>query len=134
MPEHTAKREIGLYIRHARRMLEVAEHNLADGFFESAINRAYYATFYAASAVLATQGLSRSKHSGVISAFRQRFIRPGLIEIDYGDIYGRLMDDRHVSDYDVEAIVEPQRAQIDLDDARRFVDRIEQYLQEGGWL
>jgi len=115
-------------------MLEVAAHNLADGFYGSAVNRAYYAIFYAANALLATQGITRSKHSGVIAAFRQYFVKPGLVEVEYGDIYGRVMDDRHISDYDVETPIEPDRARTDLEDAHRFVDQIGRYLKEGDWL
>ena len=126
--------EVALYVEHAQQMLQVADHNLADGFYGSAINRAYYAIFYAANALLATQGLSRSKHSGVIAAFRQHFVKPGLVEVEYGKAYGRVMDDRHTSDYDVEATIEPGRAQTDIEDARSFVHRVERYLQEGGWL
>lgn len=132
--EHALRQEVALYIEHAHQMLEVAEHNVADGFYGSAINRAYYAIFYAANALLATRGLSRSKHSGVIAAFRQYFVKPGPIEVEYGDIYGRVMDDRHISDYDVETTIEPDRARTDLEDARRFVHRVERYLQGGGWL
>ena len=134
IPKHAAKREVGLYIERARQMLEVAAHNLADGFYDSAVNRAYYAVFYAANALLATQGIPRSKHSGAIAAFRQHFVKPGFIEIEYGDIYGRVMDDRHISDYDVETLIEPDRGQTDLGDAHRFVERIERYLNEENWL
>ncbi|HID63932.1 MAG TPA: HEPN domain-containing protein [Anaerolineae bacterium] len=84
--------EAALYVEHAQQMLQVADHNLADGFYASAINRAYYAIFYAANALLATKGLSRSKHSAVIATFRQYFVKPGLIEDKYSDIYGRVMD------------------------------------------
>jgi len=128
------KREVELYVEHAHQMLEVAEHNLADGFCESAVNRAYYAIFYAANALLATKGISRSKHSGVIAAFREYFVKTGHIEAEYSRIYERVMGDRHVSDYDVEAFVELEQARIDLDDAGRFVGRVEHLLQEGGWL
>jgi uncharacterized protein (UPF0332 family) len=121
-------------IEHAREILNAAAHNISGGFYGSAVDRAYYAIFYAANALLATQGLSRSRHSGVIAAFRQRFVKPGLIEAEYGDIYGRIMDDRHVSDYDVESSINPDRAQTDLDDARRFVDRSVRYLNERGLL
>ena len=134
IPEQASKHEAALYIDHARQMLKVAVHNLADGFYGSAINRAYYAIFYAANALLVTQGISRSKHSGVIVAFRQYSVKPGLIEAEYGEIYGRVMDDRHISDYDVEATIELDRAQTDLEDARRFVGRVERYLREGSWL
>ena len=44
------------------------------------------------------------------------------------------MDDRHISDYDVEAVIEPERARVDLDDAHRLVKRIEGYVREEGWL
>lgn len=81
--KQASKQESALYIEHARQMLEVAAYNLANDFYGSAINRAYYAIFYAANALLATRGLSRSKHSGVVAAFRQHFIRPGLIESEY---------------------------------------------------
>jgi uncharacterized protein (UPF0332 family) len=127
--------EVALYVEHAQQMLQVADHNLADGFYASAINRAYYAIFYAANALLATKGLSRSKHSAVVATFRQHFVKPGLIEDEYSDIYGRVMDDRHKADYDiVESTVDPVRAQTDLEDARHFVKRVERYLKQEGWL
>jgi uncharacterized protein (UPF0332 family) len=126
--------EIHLYVQHARHMLDVAEHNLAAAFHGSAVNRAYYAVFYSASALLATLGQSRSKHSGVMAAFRQQFIKPGLVEVEYSRIYERLMDDRQTGDYDLEAVIEPDRARADVDDARRFVARVERLFREQGWL
>ncbi len=132
--EQASKREVALYMQHAREMLEVAAHNLAEGFSGSAVNRAYYAIFYAANAMLRTKGVSRSKHSGVIAAFRQQFVKPGLLEVEYSDIYGRVMDNRQVSDYDVEVPTAPKVAADDLRDARRFVNRSEKYLQEEEWL
>jgi len=133
-PEHVGRQEVRIYIEHAHEMLDVAALNAAEGYHGSAINRAYYAIFYAANGLLATRGLARSKHSGVIAAFRERFVKPTLIEAEYSRIYERLMDDRHVSDYDVEAFIEPERARTDMEDARRFVQRVERFLQEEGWL
>ena len=126
--------EIELYMSHADEMLQVAEHNLAEGFYSTAVNRAYYAVFYAANALLSTKGLSRGKLSGVVAAFRQYFVKPGLIEAEYGRIYGQLMDDRRGADYDLETIIEPERATVDVEHAHRFVARVRQYLQQEGWL
>jgi len=39
-----------------------------------------------------------------------------------------------MSDYDVAAVLELDRVRTDVEDAERFVRRIERYLQEGGWL
>jgi uncharacterized protein (UPF0332 family) len=114
-------------------MLEVAELNLSEAFYGSAVNRAYYAIFYAANALLVTQGLARSRHSGVIAAFRERFVKEGPIEAEYSDIYGRVMENRHVSDYEIEVPIERQVAVRALGDAQRFVERIERFLEQEGW-
>jgi uncharacterized protein (UPF0332 family) len=133
-PKHAARQEVRLYIEHAYEMLDVAALNSAEGYHGSAINRAYYAIFYAANGLLATQGLARSKHAGVIAAFRERFVKPGLIEAEYSRIYGRVMDNRHASDYEIELSIDAGVAEKDLSDARRFVERAEQYLRQEGWL
>jgi hypothetical protein len=44
------------------------------------------------------------------------------------------MDDRHVSDYDMDTNIEPERAASDVESARAFVTRIETYLLQEGWL
>ncbi len=43
-----------------------------------AINRAYYALFYAVSALLLEEGRRFSKHSGVRAAFNRDLVKPGL--------------------------------------------------------
>lgn len=134
IPQPGSKHEVALHVEHAHEMLEVTGHNLANGFYGSAIDRAYYAISYAANALLVTQGVARSKHSGVIAAFRKHFVKPGLIEVEYSRIYGRLMDNRHMSDYEIQLPIDAQVAEDDLHDAQRFVKRIEQVLQQEGWL
>ncbi len=134
METQTNAYEINLYLQQAHQMLEVARHNLHNDFYGSAINRAYYAIFYAANALLITRQLSRGKHTAVIAAFRQYFVKSGVIEAEYSDIYGRVMENRHTSDYDIELPVDAQAAQEDVKDAQRFVERIEVYLREAGWL
>ena len=126
--------QVRAYMDRAHQMLQTAAYNIEGGFYASAVNRAYYAIFYAANALLTTKDLSRHKHSGVIAAFRQYFVGPGLIEAEYSDIYGRVMDDRHVSDYEIDLGTPPKVAQSDLSDARRFVERVERYLRAGGWI
>jgi uncharacterized protein (UPF0332 family) len=122
------RHQIGLYLEHARLALASAESSIEHGFYDTAINRAYYAFFYAASALLLTKDISRSKHSGVIAAFRQCFVKPGLIEVEFSDLYGDAMDARVGSDYDVTFESDAATAQGRLADARRFVDRAARYL------
>jgi len=44
------------------------------------------------------------------------------------------MDHRHVSDYELELSIDIPQAEADLRDARRFVQRIEQWLKQEAWL
>ncbi len=126
--------QIQTYLSHAHQALDSAASSIENGFYATAINRAYYAIFYAASGLLLTRDVSRSKHSSVLAAFRQYFVKPGLIEPEYSDLYGDVMDARVDSDYDMTFAADSTTAIEKLSDASQFVERIVQYLQENGWL
>jgi len=133
MDEATFK-EVALYIENANESLSVAQLNLDNDFNAAAINRAYYAIFYAANALLATRKLARSKHSGVLSAFRQHFIKTGLLSSELSEIYGQVMDDRHESDYEIMSATSKEDAVIDVHQARHFVDEVRTWLRREKWL
>lgn len=128
------KYQIQAYLDHACRSLASAASSIEHGFYNTAINRAYYALFYAASGLLLIHNITRSKHSGIVAAFRRQFVQAGLIEPEYSDIYGDLMDARLGSDYDMAWEADEATARERLHDARRFVERIVCCLEEGGWL
>lgn len=112
----------------ARQALGTARINLDTGDCAASINRAYYAIFYAASALLQIKGLARSKHSAVIAAFREHFVKTGLIEAEYSAIYGRAFSARQVSDYEIQAVPDETIAENILEEAGQFVNRVAEYL------
>jgi len=130
----TQQTEIKLYLGRARKSLQQARDNLNLDYYDVATSRAYYAMFYAASALLASKGISRSKHSGVHSAFSQYFVKPGLIETEYAKMLGHAFDSRLDSDYDMTFSAEWTLADDVLRDAEHFVDRAERYLRQAGVL
>ncbi|HEX6387421.1 MAG TPA: HEPN domain-containing protein [Anaerolineae bacterium] len=117
----------------ARQVLETGKLVMAHEDYITAVNRAYYAIFYAANALLTTKGLERSKHSGVIAAFRQHFVKTGVIEPEFSRFYGAAMDERHAADYELEPL-NRDSASRHLENAERFVTRIEWVLREIGAL
>ena len=126
--------DIQRYMRSAREALTSAQNNYAQADYRTAVNRAYYAVFYAANAMLATLGLQRSKHSGVKAAFQERFIKTGMIEVAYSKDYDETMKKRDIADYDVAVAVEEPFARDGVERARRFVERMEKYLKENSFL
>ena len=117
------------YLDRARKELRAVEVNIREELYAVAISRCYYAMFYAVSGLLASIGVARSKHSGVISAFRENFIKTGLIEVEFGDILGVGFDARQESDYELSPLIDQELATKRLQDAQQFVDRIENHLK-----
>ena len=119
-----------LYIENAREMLEVARLNLGNDYYGSTCNRAYYAIFYATSALLFTKEMSFGKHSAVLAAFRQHFIKTGEFDVRWSGIYQRVMSHRQSGDYDINVRVEKEQAANDVRDAQAFVEEVEQWLRK----
>ncbi len=71
-----------------------------NAFFVGAVNRFYYAAFYAARALLATKELDSSKHSGVIALFHKHFVRTHLFDRDKAKALSRSFELRQDSDYE----------------------------------
>lgn len=121
--------KIDKYLARSRQAVETGQLVLAHEDFIAAVNRAYYAIFYAANALLATKGLERSKHSGVIAAFRQHFVKTGLVDAEFSRFYGAAMDERHAGDYDLTQLDYESASQQVLN-AAKFLDQIEQVLHQ----
>lgn len=121
---------IQAYLDRAEVALTAAQITLDNGLYDASANRAYYAVFYASNALLLTKGIVRKKHFGLLSAFRESFVKTGEIEIEYSDIYGDLMSQRMKSDYVITAETGRDEAEMVLSDARKFVVRIRAYIQD----
>jgi uncharacterized protein (UPF0332 family) len=59
MIEEGTRQRIERYLLRAHRVLRTGHLALEDGDYITAVNRAYYAIFYAANTLLATKGLER---------------------------------------------------------------------------
>ena len=88
----------------------------------AAVARAYYAMFHAATAVLAAKGIKRSSHSGILSAFGQYLVKPGLIKQDFHLYLREAFELRQQTDYDPIVDIQLQQAKQTLEQAIDFVD------------
>ena len=88
---------------------------------------AYYAAFFAAEGALLALGETRSKHSGVISAFGQLVIKGGGFRPDVGFSLRRLFQLRNEADEGT--AVDAETARSVIADAERFVAAVETWLK-----
>ncbi|MCS7309556.1 MAG: HEPN domain-containing protein [Armatimonadetes bacterium] len=115
---------VSLLMARAQETLAEAELLIASGFRFGAINRLYYACFYAVTALLHTEGLSAHKHSGVISLFDQHWIKPGRLPVAMGRFYRRLFELRHQGDYASMVPVDETQLSDLVEEAHRFIAHI----------
>lgn len=111
-------------LQRARETLASAKVLEDSHFYYGAINRLYYACFYAVTALLATRDLSSSKHSGVLSLFNRHLVKTGLVSTKLGEFYGDLFDTRHEGDYTDFAEFTPEEILDLYNVAATFVDEI----------
>jgi len=125
---------IAVRLEKAKEDIATAHDLIALKRLRGAVNRAYYAIYHLATAMLLTQDIERSKHSGVQSAFGHYLVKPGLIEPEYGRILTSARKARETSDYADRIELDEEMAQRIVADADRFVVRMEEYLANVGML
>jgi uncharacterized protein (UPF0332 family) len=122
--------EIEGYLKKAEHALEVAEELLKAGYAPDAAGKVYYAMFYAAQALLKSEGIYVVKHSAVESAMGYHFAKPGRIDPKYHRMLISARKIRETVDYDLEEeIVEPV-ASLKLEEGRAFVAAIKKFLKK----
>ncbi len=116
------------YIRYrmqrANQALGVAERALADGSLPDAVNRLYYACFYAASALLLTEGQYAAKHKGVLSLFDIHWINTGRLPATMGRFFHKIFDARLEGDYEDLAAFEQRAVETWLEEAEEFIAQV----------
>lgn len=115
----------------AREALVDAKALLRSGSPEAAINRAYYAAFYAASALLTARGVSAKSHQGVVDLLHGEFVRSAEMDRDLVRQYSDLYELRLSSDYGPFARATPEAASHAVQWASSFLDVVEDMLGRG---
>ncbi len=99
MTDFTPDDYIKYRIDRANETIEEVRVHIDNRFWNTAINRMYYACFYAVSALLARDKIDVSSHSGVRHKFGENFVKTGLIDRDLAKHFTELFDKRHKGDY-----------------------------------
>jgi len=117
-----------LYRKRAKEALLEMEALLAADHPSGAVDRAYYAVFHSAQAILANIGLEFSSHEAVISAFGKEFAKTKKVDAKFHRILREAFDLRLTADYDVENSVDDSHAKKLCEECRGFLREMERYL------
>lgn len=86
-------------LERARETLSDAQLLIEERRWNSAINRLYYAAFYAAIALLLKDNHKSETHNGVKSVLSEHFVKKNIISTELGKKYSQLFTWRQKDDY-----------------------------------
>lgn len=69
-------------------------------FYNAAVNRLYYACYYATEALLLKHKIEAKSHAGIKAMLGLHFVSKGLVPISIGKILSTLYEKRQSGDYD----------------------------------
>ncbi len=122
--------EIAANLQRADMSLQAARDMIEKGYFDIAASRAYYAAFYAASALLLKENIDTSKHSGVIASIHRLFVKAGRLNKEQGKNLNWLFELRGVGDYGVSEHVSSGEAYRAVKVAEEFLASARKILDE----
>lgn len=114
----------------AKQDLETARITFEHNKLAQSVNRSYYAIFHALRALLAYDKFDSKKHSSIIGYFNKNYIASEKIEQEYYKIIASAFDIRTKSDYQDFYLVSHKDAEDQLNNAVRFIEMIEKYIEE----
>jgi len=130
--DESLKVQLQPMLQKASRSIAAARKHIEEGDYDFASSRAYYAVFYALEAILLTKGLTFSKHSAVIAAFNQHFVKTGVFPKEFSRFISRLFREREAGDYEFDLSIQAGEAEEDIQIAGQVLEAIVAYLAKEG--
>jgi uncharacterized protein (UPF0332 family) len=113
---------------NAEETLNAAEILTKEDYLRDAINRAYYAVFYIAEALLNEKDLRYSKHGTVHGAFAQHYIKTKIFDEKYHKLLTGAFRRRMLGDYDEVVRFKPEEVKETITEAWEFLQAAKDYL------
>ena len=99
MTEYKPADYIKYRIEHAQETIDEVKTHIENKFWNTAINRMYYACFYAIGALLAKYKIEASSHHGVRQKFGEHFVKTDMFDKSLAKHFTELFDKRNKGDY-----------------------------------
>lgn len=117
-------------IQEAKNTLQVAKNCLKDCFYKDAINRSYYAAFYAIQAVLALGTIDFKRHKDVVAYFNKEYVAANKFSKELWHRLATLKQLREKSDYDDFYIASREKATEQVETATIILEDVKNYLDQ----
>lgn len=128
---NTAKADrIRYRLQQANDALREARVLYHESLFLGTVNRAYYAMYYAAAALMILRDAEISQPSGAIDFFERAFVKTGVFPGELSRSLQLAEDQRQQSDYGEDFRLDFTQVEAMIKDAESFVSSIQSYLDQ----
>lgn len=128
LDEESRRALVAYRLERAYGTLKEAAVMRREGFCNAAINRLYYACYYAAVALLLANDIQAQTHSGVRTMLGLHFVATGKMPVRIGKVFGTLFEKRHSGDYDDFAYCDEETVDALYLQAEAFIDFVRALL------
>jgi len=123
------RREVAIYrLGRAKATLDDARLLAQSNRWNSAINRLYYAAFYAVTALLTWENFDAATHKGVKQLFSAHFIQTGKLPLELGKVFSQLFSWRQKGDYDDLFDFNEEKVVPYFKPVEQLIEQVEKYL------
>lgn len=129
MKDQDRKQLIDYRLNRAFQTLEEVHILMENQLWNAAINRLYYACYYAAIALLLSRRVVAQTHAGVRQMLGLHFVKSGLIDKELASYYSVIFDKRISGDYDDFVEYTSDDALALINPAKAFINKAKELLE-----
>ena len=115
-------------LNSALETLEATKVCIDSKHYKDAINRSYYAAFYAIKAILAMDGTDFKRHKDVVAYFNKKYVATEIFDKNLGRKLSNLQQTRETSDYDDFFVASKEDAEIQYLSAEEIILAVKKHL------
>lgn len=130
LDEESKSALIAYRIQRAYDTLKEAKVMMRESFYNAAVNRLYYACYYATVALLLKNNIQTQTHNGVKTMLGLHFVSTGKLPVKIGKTFTTLFEKRHSGDYDDFAYCDKDMVDELYPQAKIFIEAIDNLISK----
>jgi uncharacterized protein (UPF0332 family) len=128
LDEVSKKALVNYRINRAKETIEEVKSISESGYYNTAINRLYYACYYAVIALLVKNNIETQTHAGVKQMLGLHFVSTKKLDADYSKFYSQIFNNRITGDYDDFVVFDKEMLDELIPKAEDFIYTIEKLI------
>jgi len=130
LDEESIKELVEYRIQRSKETLDEVKSITENGFYNTAINRLYYACYYAVIALLVKNNIAAQTHAGVKQMLGLHFVATSKLATNHSRFYAQMFNNRISGDYDDFVTFDREMIEELMPKAQVFIDAIEKLIAE----